>query len=186
VTAAPLEPESPEAASTEAPDLAGAIVAWRVWRLASAGGRYRLASVFMRAIWRPEEVFEATCRRAQPPWDLLRGRPKHTAPVARCSCGIYGAQFDLLKACLASTAECRHELGVVLGQVSLWGTVVECERGYRASLAYPRRLYLPVDATTRHREDVAYELCEYRVPVELLEVPWTHARSELEQRARQE
>jgi hypothetical protein len=34
----------------------------------------------------------------------------------------------------------------VLGLVSLWGKVVECEQGYRASHAYPLRIYVPDDA----------------------------------------
>jgi preprotein translocase subunit YajC len=31
------------------------------------------------------------------------------------------------------------------GEVNLWGTVVEHEHGWRAQLAYPRALFLPVD-----------------------------------------
>jgi hypothetical protein len=36
-------------------------------------------------------------------------------------------------------------LGRVAGRVRLWGTVVECERGWRASHAYPSRLLVALD-----------------------------------------
>jgi hypothetical protein len=41
---------------------------------------------------------------------------------------------------------------VVIGRVSLWGLVVECERGWRAQLAYPERLF--VGCGPRARDDV--------------------------------
>ena len=31
----------------------------------------------------------------------------------------------------------------VLGRVSLWGDVVECAWGWRASFAYPAQIYVP-------------------------------------------
>jgi N-formylglutamate amidohydrolase len=57
-----------------------------------------------------------------------------------------------------------------MGTVSLWGTVIEGELGYRASHAYPHRLYVPVNRAHRHRKisaaQVAYELkTTYRVDV---------------------
>jgi hypothetical protein len=51
--------------------------------------------------------------------------------------------------------------------------VVECEQGWRASLAYPERLYVPVlDATgpESRAAQVALDLTAYGVPVELLEI----------------
>jgi hypothetical protein len=59
----------------------------------------------------------------------------------------------------------------VLGQVALWGTVVECERGFRASRAYPVRIYVPADTGATGSvdwEDVSFDLARYGVPVELL------------------
>jgi hypothetical protein len=59
----------------------------------------------------------------------------------------------------------------VLGLVSLWGTVVECERGYRASHGYPRRIFVPADAGEPWRigwDEVALGLCRYGVAVEPL------------------
>ena len=60
----------------------------------------------------------------------------------------------------------------VIGEVSLWGSVVECERGFRASHAYPKRIFIPTDADGRRGrlDELAVSLCEYGVPVELLPV----------------
>jgi hypothetical protein len=36
-----------------------------------------------------------------------------------------------------------------LGRVSLWGSVIECERGWRASYAYPAALYVATRSVAR-------------------------------------
>ena len=43
-------------------------------------------------------------------------------------------------------------MAVVLGEVSLWGTVVVAQRGYRAQFAYARRLWVLPDGNNRARE----------------------------------
>jgi hypothetical protein len=56
-----------------------------------------------------------------------------------------------------------------VGRVSLWGVVIECERGWRALYAYPARLYVPTRLTARHLRlgpgEVAEGLAGYGVPV---------------------
>lgn len=57
----------------------------------------------------------------------------------------------------------------VVGCVSLWGDILECERGWRASRAYPERLYVPAF----HRRGItstklAADLGAYGVPVAML------------------
>ena len=47
----------------------------------------------------------------------------------------------------------------VFGAVSLWGRVVETERGWRASCAYPRRIVVP---SRRLERLVAVALWPYR------------------------
>jgi hypothetical protein len=58
-----------------------------------------------------------------------------------------------------------------VGRVSLWGVVIECERGWRALYAYPARLYLPERLTARdprlRPREVAEGLAGYGVPVTL-------------------
>lgn len=59
----------------------------------------------------------------------------------------------------------------------------ECERGFRASQAYPTRIFVPAD-TRGTREQGGEELVEglstYRVPVELLPARCADAPSLLE------
>jgi hypothetical protein len=71
----------------------------------------------------------------------------------------------------------RNAVGAVIGQVLLWGCVVECEHGWRASHAYPGRLFVPLGRRGRtsflsrpaaDSARVAHALHAYRVPVELV------------------
>jgi hypothetical protein len=70
----------------------------------------------------------------------------------------------------------RNTVGAVIGQVLLWGCVVESEHGWRASHAYPARLFVPLGRRgrlaflSRRAADsarVAHALHAYRLPVEL-------------------
>lgn len=65
----------------------------------------------------------------------------------------------------------RATAGWVVGVVALWGTVVTCERGFRASHAYPSELWVPWPERRGgfDREDVALQLTDYGVPVRLLD-----------------
>jgi hypothetical protein len=55
----------------------------------------------------------------------------------------------------------------VIGTVSLWGDVVECERGWRAAFAYPSRLFVPLGFPGAAEQAVG--LADYGVPVELVD-----------------
>ncbi len=62
----------------------------------------------------------------------------------------------------------------VIGTVSLWGRVVECTRGWRASHAYPKAIYVPAThgpywLRAERAEEVALALTDYGIPVELLD-----------------
>jgi hypothetical protein len=106
----------------------------------------RLRRLFFPLLWQPGRRVEAEClhRRLLRP---SRRRP-HGAPHERCKCGIYAATA------LATAADYLRQMqpappGAIhyaLGRVSLWGSVIECERGWRASYAYPGRA---VRAATR-------------------------------------
>jgi hypothetical protein len=175
--------DRPTGESLEAPDLPDVVVAWRVWRLVAVHGRCRLASAFKWAVWPPQDVLEARCLCSTPRTflDKLRGRPPHPAPGLECFCGIYGADLSITHSCLAGVGS--WELGRALGEVWLWGTVIECERGYRASHAYPRTIYLPADGLNRAPDRLVEDLELYGVPIEMLEVGWVEASEELRRRA---
>ena len=160
-----------------APDLPGAVVAWRIWRLVDVADTCRLVSAFKWAVWQPGEALRASCLCKPSPLQRLRGKGRHDAPEAGCLCGIYGAEIGLLDSGLSGWRD--HEVGRVVGEVSLWGTVIECERGFRASYAYPRRIYVPSDGAHWAWEKVAVDLAAYRVPVEPLPVACADTADEL-------
>jgi hypothetical protein len=57
----------------------------------------------------------------------------------------------------------REDDFVVLGEVSMWGGVIEGTQGWRAQYAYPRRLLVPFEAWRQG----AVLRTAYGVPVEL-------------------
>lgn len=158
-----------------APDYVEPIEAWRVWLV---DGDFRLRSVMFDTVWSPQAPLVATClhrrRSWRPPW---REVPvEHEAPELGCRCGIYGGDSRLRTRSYERFRLPGWAIGRVVGRVVLWGTVVECEHGWRASRAYPRRLCVPdAGATGRRRgrgraaEDLALALTAYGVAVELVD-----------------
>jgi hypothetical protein len=101
------------------------VVGWRAWRLRRDDDGLRLQPAFRGSPWGPREPVRAECVR----------RRRHGAPKRRCTCGLYGFR-DGREVGLGGT-----RLAAV-GQVSMWGRVIEHDLGYRAQLAYPARLRL--------------------------------------------
>ena len=113
------------------------IQAWRGWNLSDGADGPLLHPVGSGVdLWRPRVPVEARCA-AAPLTSLGIGHP-HEAPEISCTCGIHGARSldDLERPRPAWPPP------PVIGTVSLWGTVVEHERGWRARFAYPSRLGL--------------------------------------------
>lgn len=156
--------------ASQAPDLAGTIEAWRIWRVVAKDGEYRLCSALKPTVWPHDVELQAECLHPEPAFRWLRRRERHGAPNPKCECGIYAAGLEQIGLYL-TPAPAEPALARVLGRVSLWGTVIECERGFRASHAYPASIYVPLDACGRNGdgcEEVAESLEAYGVPVELL------------------
>lgn len=154
----------------EAPDYVEPFEAWRVWKVVRADGGYSIGGIVQRTLWPAGEALTAECLRRRSPFQRLRGWScAHDAPEAACECGIYAAELERVGQ-YAAEAPC-HGVARVLGTVALWGTVIECERGFRASHAYPSRIYVPADAGDPWRvgwEEVALGLWRYAVPIEPL------------------
>jgi hypothetical protein len=149
----------------EAPDFVEPFEAWRVWKVVRRDDLYHLGSVVHRTLWPATEALTADCLRRRLP--RIRRRHRHQAPAADCECGIYAAALEHVGRYVAE-APCDG-VARVLGKVALWGTVIECERGYRASRAYPTRIYVPADAGDPWRvswDEVALGLWRYEVPIE--------------------
>ncbi len=102
------------------------IRAWRYWQ---TSGRLYLRSVAQRHIeWKPGVPMNAVC---------IGGG--HPAPSVGCWCGVSGASdLDALR---------QHGLCVVpgplvVGEVDLWGRILEESYGYRAEHARPASIGL--------------------------------------------
>lgn len=157
-----------------APDFAEAFAAWRVWRVVRVHEGFVLQSVVQATYWPRCEPFVAECLRPRP-FKWLRRRGEHPPADPGCVCGVYAARFDELGPYLLDDAFLGSRR--VVGEVALWGSVVECERGFRASHAYPKRIFVPTDADGRRGcvDEVAESLAGYGVAVELL--PVRHAEA---------
>jgi hypothetical protein len=91
--------------------------------------------------------------------------------LSGCGCGIYAAGEPEEAASYLEERSWGDASSVqrVIGTVSLWGRVIECKCGWRASHAYPHAIYVPA---TRDRERlrvetgqaVALALTDYGVP----------------------
>jgi hypothetical protein len=113
------------------------ITGWRTWNLSDDPSAPRLlpAGSGGRAAWEPLSAAVARCAASA---ILTRSIHRHPAPDPACTCGIHASRsleaFERPRP--AWPPPC------VVGTVSLWGTVIEHERGWRGRFAYPARLCL--------------------------------------------
>jgi hypothetical protein len=106
-----MEPRPTEPAREESPGIeVGEITAWRIWRLGKDGIVY---SPIINVPWWPGEVMRAT-------------------PHARADDGIYASK---MRPEITWPPSGRASWPLVVGRGSLWGTVIEHEKGYRAEHA---------------------------------------------------
>jgi len=124
-----LKKAEPYKVAERMPDLMEVITAWRAWRVVNNGG-YRLKALGTEHIWEPKAQVNAKCDSRS---------AAHPAPAMECQCGVWA--FKELDGLVAAIGTSYGEIKV-LGQVSLWGRVVETENGYRAEKAYPAELWL--------------------------------------------
>jgi hypothetical protein len=132
------------------------VTGWRAWVVTDSGAGLRLSSVLHDLVWAHGRPALAECRRHDDPFALPI--PAHPVPGHECNCGFHAARDP---ADALSYARGRDEASTVcriLGEVHLWGHVLATEGGWRASHAYPARLYVP-------DPEVAAALGAYGVPV---------------------
>lgn len=148
-----------------APDYAEPIIGWRMWYAIPVGKTTFLESVIHRTKWPRHYPLVASCRCLRVPiWPFNR-RERHDAPAPGCRCGIHAAPLPVVRAYLPEQLGFT-DLVPVVGRVSLWGIVHEHEHGWRASLAYPERLYVPAsDLGPARATQVMSGLAEYGIPV---------------------
>lgn len=158
------EPAATDTGEALVPDYAEALCAWRLWEVEDVEGSPRLRSLYRLSFWPVGAPLEARCEAQRL---RLSRRPRHAAPTETCTCGIYAAPFELIRRKLSLEDGLPPGCLFVIGTVSLWGAVLECERGWRAELAYPRRLFVPLGFPGAAERAVG--LADYGVPVELLD-----------------
>jgi hypothetical protein len=88
-----------------------------------------------------------------------------------CRCGLPAVR-EPAEAAFYAGLPSRLEACPAIGRVLLWGTVVEGERGWRASHGYPAEINLPLrrDADATLLADLAGALVAYRCPVRVIDV----------------
>ena len=130
---------------------------WRAWAVTQTSRGVRLASPLFDHVWLPCEPAVASCLRHEDPFAPALDAHEVTT-LTECSCGFHAARdpvdaLSYLRGRDGPSTFCR-----VLGEVTLWGEVLQTEAGWRGTLAYPARLYVP-DAL------LAEELAVYGVSV---------------------
>jgi hypothetical protein len=154
--------------SGDAPLYPEALVGWRTWTVpalhdSEQPGRTSGVAQFPGGMvlvtghdteWPRRVPLEAGCR---------MGRP-HRSPDPNCSCGIYAARtLPVLRSRRYAAGPHDSEAPDVVGEIALWGRIMESTEILRAEFAYPKRLYV---AHTRWQ--LAKPLGEaYGVPVEI-------------------
>lgn len=167
--------------SERPPDFAEPFVGWRVWLLSREPEGFRLKSLVHKVIWEQGHPLVATCLRRRSYLSWVREQTPHDPPSPGCECGVYATQPGMLSEYLC-LGPIDRPLACAFGRVSLWGEVLECERGWRASVAYPQHIYLPAEPLVRHGHSptqIALDLAGYGVPVELVEQDLRSALPEL-------
>ena len=92
------EPAASAAEIALVPDYAEPLCAWRLWEVEDVDAVPRLRSLYRLSFWPVGAPFDARCEAQRL---RLPGRPRHAAPSETCSCGIYGAPFELMRRNLA-------------------------------------------------------------------------------------
>jgi hypothetical protein len=162
-----------------APLYVGSLIGWRTWQLetdqailrldpwavsapagtaqpqgASEDGQFRLVTG-QATEWPSRERLVAHCR---------VGRD-HSAPKLNCTCGIYAARSHriLRSRGYAAGPDDRYAPDIV-GEVWMWGRVMESSEILRAEFAYPKRLFVPHlrwrwAKPLTHTYDIPVEVC---------------------------
>ena len=143
------------------------ILGYRAWVLREG----ELSSYAVDNIWIPKQTNVARCggyehTKFWGPHSMQSG-PKliphasYEAPIAECGCGFYAFKtLPYLQAWLE-----HRKPNIVIGEVYLWGKIVDCQYGFRAQYAYPKRFYSDgYECNGAHNNSSA--LREFNVPVE--------------------
>lgn len=119
------------------PDFISPVVGYRVWQWDATGLRSLNGEK-----WVAHQPLSAVCRADVGGSIAGLSKSRHNPaelPSFSCTCGVYAART------MEHLRQCGYRKLGVHGEVFLWGTVVEHERGWRAQFAYPKTLFLAAD-----------------------------------------
>jgi hypothetical protein len=156
-----------------APDYCEPIIGWRAWNAVECRGETYLMSLFHRVRWPWLEPLAGICSAPRLPWFGKRNR--HGAPEKHCQCGIYASSLETAATYITQPTVRRawriQTAWPVIGEVALWGEIVECTNGWRASFAYPQRLFVLTPDRTLETARLKRALERYAVPVDVIGTP---------------
>lgn len=110
------------------------ITGWRAWRIVDFQRRGNISEKRLQAlgtspVWEPYQANVAICNTDG----------SHEAPWPTCHCGFWAfKEREHVERSLFETY--GGEKGKAIGQIALWGRVLECTHGYRGEYAYPQTL----------------------------------------------
>jgi hypothetical protein len=114
------------------------LIGWRCWYVLPHEALLR--PIYKRGlVWKPRQAQEALCP-----------EHPHEPPADDCKCGIWTVCHPMLLDEIGWTSAPPSGISrlpgvMVVGEVSLWGKIIQHERGWRAGFAYPRHLYVFTD-----------------------------------------
>jgi hypothetical protein len=117
-------------------ELSGTVVGWRVWTVRETSDGLRLGSVLHDLVWPADGAALAGCAVDPAP---------HAVPGRACNCGFHAARDPVEALSYLVGRDLTATVCRILGEVALWGHVLETDSGWRSSHAFPLRLYVPDD-----------------------------------------
>lgn len=120
------------------------MVGWRGWHVVADGPSHRLVSWWLNTEWLPRERTESVCDEHGPLPDRDHDCGIHAFMHRDEALAYIGQKVPFVGYPFVRQVEGR--VCVAIGRVSLWGRVVEHERGYRGQYAYPYDIFL-IDGT---------------------------------------
>ena len=134
------------------------VTGWRAWVVTETAAGLRLASVLHDVLWPLDRPLVAECRRDDDPFAHAVG--PHPVPGGECNCGFHAARDPVDALSYARGRDGPNTVCRILGEVRLWGHVLETEGGWRASHAYPARLYVADPALATLLAAYGVAVCE--------------------------
>jgi len=138
-----------------------AVLGWRAWAVTRTSRGVRLASPLFDHLWLPGEPAVASCLRHEDPFGASVGA--HDVGAAECGCGFHAVRDPADALSYLHGRDAPSTLCRVLGEVTLWGDILQTEAGWRGTHAYPARLYVPdvllVDELAAYGVSVSSEGC---------------------------